>query len=156
MSKAVEISDDVVSELMRRVADLEGRVEYYRGMSKCWKAIAKEKKLFSGRDLVRFLQRVNVGEEGECWEWSGAKTPEGYGRLRFGGRQWYSHRLMFHLMLEPLKRDDVVLHTCNNPKCCSPFHLAVGTQEQNVHHMHASGRANMSGLRKGWYMCVGF
>lgn len=42
----------------------------------------------------------------------------------------------------------VVRHTCDNPPCCNPEHLSLGTQGDNVRECHAKGRAR-PGVSKG-------
>ena len=34
------------------------------------------------------------------------------------------------------------MHICDNPPCCNPSHLAVGTMKDNVHDMMRKGRGN--------------
>ena len=33
------------------------------------------------------------------------------------------------------------MHTCDNPECCNPAHLRIGTQRENIADMHTKGRA---------------
>lgn len=34
----------------------------------------------------------------------------------------------------------IVMHTCDNPPCCNPSHLVLGTQAENLADMRAKGR----------------
>ncbi len=84
----------------------------------------------------------------ECWPWIGYLS-SGYGRLDINGEQGvYAHRAAFisknpHLKL-PLKddgsKDRCVLHKCDNPKCCNPKHLFLGSHAENMADKTSKGR----------------
>ena len=65
-----------------------------------------------------------------CWPWTGPRDRDGYGLVKGVGM---AHRLVFEgdngYSLAP---GDVVRHKCDNPACCNPAHLLVGTQVDNV------------------------
>jgi hypothetical protein len=76
-----------------------------------------------------------------CWLWTGRKAPEGYGIISWCWREVGTHRLAFALSHRPLVDGEVVRHTCDNPPCCNPAHLIVGSIADNNADMHARGRA---------------
>jgi len=41
-----------------------------------------------------------------------------------------------------------VCHRCDNPRCCNPNHLFLGTQKENVHDCIQKGRRNAFGIQK--------
>ena len=41
------------------------------------------------------------------------------------------------------------MHLCDNPPCCNPAHLRVGTHGDNMQWMHNQGRA--VGKQRGWF-----
>lgn len=77
-----------------------------------------------------------------CLIWQGQKDKRGYGFLRLDGRLQRAHRIAFELRNGPIPSGMVILHTCDNPSCVNPDHLAMGTQLANVRDMLDKGRAN--------------
>lgn len=76
-----------------------------------------------------------------CWPWTMARLPRGYGVLAYQQRQTYSHRVAY-LLDSGFIPDNVpfVCHTCDNPPCCNPDHLWLGTHADNMADMVAKGR----------------
>lgn len=70
--------------------------------------------------------------EGDCLLWTGAKSSNGYGVVRWHGRMVYTHRLAYalHVGAWP-ERGLVVRHGCDTPACCAIWHLMLGTQADN-------------------------
>jgi len=78
---------------------------------------------------------------GECLEWLGARLPDGYGRISNNGKQTTTHRTVFELVHGVrLTRADFVRHSCDNPPCCNPKHLLIGTCADNNADMLSRGR----------------
>lgn len=73
-----------------------------------------------------------------CWDWSGLKSPGGYGRVRFKGTQWRTHRLAFFFRTN--RRPPVVQHDCDRKACGRPEHLRAGTHSTNQADKIAKGR----------------
>jgi hypothetical protein len=93
--------------------------------------------------------RGRLDTTGDCWTWTGATDQRGYGNLRWAGRLWGVHRLMFHLAVRPVERGEEVCHRCDNPICCNPAHLFVGTHHDNMLDAAAKGRMAGNGGRSG-------
>jgi hypothetical protein len=60
----------------------------------------------------------------------------------FRARVDRAHRVAW--MLEhgrelPANRKQVVMHSCDNPSCCNPTHLRLGTQSENITQAHERG-----------------
>ena len=78
-----------------------------------------------------------------CWIWLGLVTRNGYGRLSWnrpglpGLRR--AHRVAFAIFKgEPGSL--CVCHKCDNPGCCNPDHLFLGTNADNMSDRNAKGR----------------
>lgn len=89
----------------------------------------------------RLLQRVNVTDG--CWEWTGARLPTGYGHVRWQGKDALTHRLIWALCFGEIPGRLWVLHKCDNPPCCNPDHLFLGTPKNNTHDAISKGRWNI-------------
>lgn len=78
-----------------------------------------------------------------CWVWHGGTNKRGYGKIKFGGKDYLAHRVSFALYKNiPIELvPDVLMHSCDNPPCINPAHLSEGTHMLNVHDMHRKGRA---------------
>ena len=72
------------------------------------------------------------GAEGICWQWTGAVSDRGYGRLSHKGRQWYAHRFAYTVLIGPLNDSMVLDHSCSNHRCCNPEHLEQVTLAENT------------------------
>jgi len=86
-----------------------------------------------------------------CWEWPGDRNTEGYGRICIGNQKRYTHRTAWELTNGPIPLGMFVCHRCDNPPCCNPEHLFLGTAIDNNRDMKEKGRAargDASGMRK--------
>jgi hypothetical protein len=92
-------------------------------------------------DIVKFWGMVKIGGKDDCWVWTGCKLPTGYGHYRkTKSCQLYAHRTAFELTNGPIPDGLEVCHTCDNPPCCNPNHLWIGTHLDNVHDRDMKGR----------------
>jgi len=89
----------------------------------------------------RFWVKVDSTKEG-CWEWTGALN-NGYGWFNVDGKPKHAHRVAALLSgkISSLSESLHVLHTCDNPKCCNPDHLFLGTNADNVADRVKKGRS---------------
>jgi hypothetical protein len=86
------------------------------------------------------LSRIRVTDRG-CWEWLGARFPNGYGCVNFNRQSHGTHRLAWKLFRGPIPEGRSVLHHCDN-KICINFldHLYLGTVLDNARDAVARGR----------------
>lgn len=84
-----------------------------------------------------------VDKSAECWVWTGARCPNGYGRFNLNGGLGtaLAHRVSFALAGGVFAGDGIVRHSCDNPPCVRPSHLASGTQADNCEDMRRRGRS---------------
>lgn len=91
---------------------------------------------------VRLFARLRI--VGDCWEFNGTLDPSGYGRIYTGGRYLAAHRVAWALTNGPIEDPTLcVCHRCDNPLCCNPAHLFLGTRLENNRDRHAKGRTVM-------------
>lgn len=77
---------------------------------------------------------------GDCWEWTGSYTRDGYGVMNKGRRQFRVHRVAFEEFNGESADGAFVCHQCDNPKCFNPKHLFLGTPKDNNLDMKIKGR----------------
>jgi hypothetical protein len=82
----------------------------------------------------RFWLNVDVRGQDECWIWTGAINERGYGRAYWSStmRSHGCHRIAWMLKRGPIPHGMLVLHSCDNPPCCNPDHLRLGTAGDNA------------------------
>jgi hypothetical protein len=86
----------------------------------------------------RFWRRVHMDFEAkQCWPWARKPDKDGYGRLSVlmpdgTRRNTRAHRVAAAMTLANYDEALVVRHTCDNPICCNPWHLQMGTQADNI------------------------
>lgn len=83
-----------------------------------------------------------------CWPWLRARDRDGYGWIITGSTVDGSrcsqrcHRVAFELTYPGTTQDCHVLHHCDNPCCCNPSHLFLGTHADNMADKSRKGRAS--------------
>lgn len=96
------------------------------------------------------FQSLDMKGHADCWEWKHSRDKYGYGMAYFNSRRNYTHRIAFTLLVGPIPAGMLVCHKCDNPPCCNPAHLFVGTVKDNTLDRNAKGRApRQDGERNG-------
>lgn len=88
----------------------------------------------------RFWQRVQVGAPTSCWPWTGPTVPFGHGRYDSPVGN-LAHRYAWALANLAAPGSRLVRHKCDNPPCCNPRHLELGTYADNAQDAVVRGRA---------------
>lgn len=86
---------------------------------------------------------------GGCWEWLGAKSA-GYGAAAVEGKRKQVHRLSYEANIGPIPNGMHVIHTCDNPPCCNPLHLRLGSNKDNMLDKLSKGRQGRTGPKVGY------
>jgi hypothetical protein len=73
-------------------------------------------------------------EHPKCWQWAGRQNRNGYGRLRWEGKEPVAHRLIYVLITAvEVPREILLDHLCRNRLCCNPHHLDPVDSRTNTH-----------------------
>jgi hypothetical protein len=107
----------------------------------------------SNFEATRFWALVDRSSVDNCWPWRGAVGNSGYGRFKLRSKLYLPHRVAYRIAYGEIKdaheyHGAVVMHRCDNPRCCNPDHLALGTQLENVIDMDAKRRGNRAKARQ--------
>lgn len=99
-------------------------------------------------EIEKFKARLKIDPATGCMEWTGYVRKRGgkhrhqpYGDVWFDGRNRLAHRVA--MMIETgqdIPPGMTVMHQCDNPPCCNPDHLRIGTQSENVIDAYEKGR----------------
>jgi hypothetical protein len=82
-------------------------------------------------------------ELGPCWVWIGKTKSHGYGQIRYQEKGIGTHRVAWSLTHGSIPDGLFVCHKCDNPPCCNPSHLFLGTTTENQQDASRKGRNGM-------------
>lgn len=104
--------------------------------------------MFDSDFRKRLAKRFVKDKQSGCIFWTGWRNEKGYGRVYYKKQVFFVHRAAFMIAENrDLLPEEVVMHICNNPSCCNPDHLRVGTVQENNTYKLSQGRFYVNGKR---------
>jgi len=101
------------------------------------------------KNIRNFWKKVKAADEASCWNWTASKR-NGYGAIKINGKMRPSHRVSWIIHNGKIPKGLHVLHRCDNPVCCNPNHLFLGTHAENMKDRDEKGRvAHNRGEKNG-------
>lgn len=91
----------------------------------------------------RFWEKVDKRGDDECWPWMASCSAFGHGQFTSFYplyKERLSHRIAWVMVNGPIPKGLCALHECDNPPCCNPRHLFLGTKADNTQDMMKKGR----------------
>lgn len=100
--------------------------------------------------MDRFWSKVNIKYNPDgtqnikaCMEWTGGKFDYGYGKFRVFKKHVRTHRFSYECYNGLIPEGLYVCHSCDNPPCVNPYHLWVGTHQENDQDKVKKGRSTI-------------
>lgn len=93
----------------------------------------------------RFWSKVD--KTNECWLWTGACSPSGYGLFWHGGKMVRPHRLAFEWANGDIPEGMYIDHRCFRRNCVRPDHLRLVTHAQNLQNRRGADQDSATGVR---------
>ena len=100
-----------------------GKYSYKIKSKSCFKTLSSQEYFFKQISIENHINN--------CWIWIGNCNKQGYGKLTSKKKTWMSHRFSWMIYNGQIPPGLCILHKCDNPPCCNPDHLFIGTHKDN-------------------------
>jgi hypothetical protein len=84
--------------------------------------------------------RISIRSQDECWPWDGGKNTYGYGMCVWLGKSTNASRAALESLEWFIPEGMFACHHCDNPICCNPSHLYIGSPKDNARDKVIRGR----------------
>lgn len=74
--------------------------------------------------IDRAMAKVDARGDNECWPWTGY-AHNGAGFIIINQVDVQVARIVYDAKVAPVRKGDIVRHTCGNKLCCNPAHLTT-------------------------------
>lgn len=87
----------------------------------------------NGLTRKSFIHRLaeSMGDQKECWNWSGHIGKNGYAYATWNGIPTTAYRASWMHFRGEIPEGYEIDHLCKNPRCINPFHLEPVTPREN-------------------------
>lgn len=90
--------------------------------------------------IKKLVSNSTIDPETGCFEWNGCRSPIGYGYITYQYRSQLIHRLAYKIWKGEIRKNQVIMHSCDNPRCWNVKHLVQGSRSDNNKDMILKGR----------------
>lgn len=96
-------------------------------------------------DVFNFIDTHGNDPE-VCWEWTASTGGrDGRGYFTVNGKKQLAYRVVYECVHGTIEDSSLVIrHKCDNPICCNPHHLELGTRGQNEKDKYQRDRSGMT------------
>ena len=100
------------------------------------------------------LNNIKILDSDKCWIYKGKQKGQSTGHIeiRINGIKKGVYAHAYEHWVQPIPKGLCVLHKCDNPPCCNPKHLFLGTRADNCNDRDSKGRnwmANRTSCKNG-------
>jgi hypothetical protein len=101
--------------------------------------LTREQRLLQDPEAVRYVWARIKARGPHRLYWTGPRDPKGYGRVRWAGREYQAHRVVWTALVGPIPEDDesdwTIDHQCPTDRdtaCCTPEHERLLPRGKNT------------------------